>query len=197
MTSNIFPSTNPKQLATVPKATSKFKFTMDTPVPRQSTQPSATEPFVFTQEAKQPLEKGKFPPVKRRLFQRSKMEDNDEELKFPQLVFSLPESFAPPPQTKEPVEESKFLPVKSALAEALAMAPQAKKPAKEPMSPQAKTSLLKLSAATSLPKKPVEELKFYPVKSPWLKLSRSPLKRRCFSRSIPLGLSLELPHPNP
>ena len=182
VTSSIFPSINPKSLATVSEATSKFKFTMDTPVTRQSIQPSAAEPFVFAREAKQPLEKGKFPPVKRRLFQRSKMgKDDDEEPKFPQLVFSLPESFAPPPQNKEPVEESKFLPVKPSLAEDFAMAPQAKKPAKRPMlSPPAKTSLLKPSAPTSPPKKPVEELKFYPVKSSLAEAFKKPAEEEMF-----------------
>ena len=165
VTSIILPRINPEPLATVPGAIREFKFTIDTPVPQQSIHPSAAEPFVFTREAKQPLEKAKFSPAKRRLFQPSKKEDNDEEHKLPQLVFSLPGSFAPLPQNEETVEESKFLPVKSSLAEAFAVAPQAKKPAEEPMFVPVKASLLRPSASTSPPKKLVEEPKSYPVKS--------------------------------
>ena len=165
VTSNILPRINPEPLSTVPGAISKFKFTIDTPIPQQSILLSAAEPFVFTREAKQPLEKAKSSPAKRRLFQPSKKEDDDEKPKFPQFMFPLPESFAPLPQNEKPVEESKFLPVKSSLAEAFASAPQAKKPAKEPIFVPVKASLLGPSASTSSSKKPVEEPKFYPVKS--------------------------------
>ena len=197
VTSKILPGINLKPLTTLPEALSKFKFTIDTPVARRSIQPSVAELFVSTQEAKKPLEKAKCRPVKRRLFQPSRMEDDDEEPKFPHLVFSLPESFAPPSQNKEPVEESKFLPVKSSLAEAFAFAPQAKKPTKEPIFVPVRHLYLDLQHPHPNPRVRLKSRCFIRSSLPWLKLSKSLLKKRFFSRSRPLGLNIQLPHSDP